>query len=303
MGKKKGLWHSDAAKEAVVGYLFIAPWLLGFLAFFAGPIIASFVLSFTKWDIVSPPHWVGLRNYHWIFTHDTDFYQAVKVTLKYSAIYLPLEIVMGVAVAMAMNLKARGIGVFRTLFYLPYVVPAVASILVWVWILNPHFGLLDTLLKFIGVGGPNWFGDPAYALWGIMMISLWTIGGSAIIYLAGLQNIPPQLYEAAEIDGANGWQQFWHVTIPMLTPTLFFKLVLGLIGTFQTFTSAFVATKGGPMESTLFYMLYIYNKAFVSLKMGYGSALAWILTLIILAVTVAVFKSSPYWVHYEAERN
>jgi len=286
----------------LIGYLFIAPWLLGFLAFFAGPIVASLVLSFTKWDIVSPPHWVGLRNYYWIFTHDTDFYQAVKVTLKYSATYLPLEIVMGVAVAMAMNLKARGIGVFRTLFYLPYVVPAVASVLVWVWILNPHFGLLDTLLKFIGIGGPNWFGDPAYALWGIVMISLWTIGGSAIIYLAGLQNIPPQLYEAAEIDGANGWQQFWHVTIPMLTPTLFFKLVLGLIGTFQTFTSAFVATKGGPMESTLFYMLYIYNKAFVSLKMGYGSALAWILTLIILVVTLAVFKSSPYWVHYEAER-
>jgi len=302
MGKKKGLWRSDAAREALIGYLFIAPWLLGFLAFFAGPIVASLLLSFTKWDIVSPPHWVGLRNYHWIFTHDTDFYQAVKVTLKYSAIYLPLEIVMGVAVAMAMNLKARGIGIFRTLFYLPYVVPAVASVLVWVWILNPHFGLLDTLLKFIGIGGPNWFGDPAYALWGIVMISLWTIGGSAIIYLAGLQNIPPQLYEAAEIDGANGWQQFWHVTIPMLTPTLFFKLVLGLIGTFQTFTSAFVATKGGPMESTLFYMLYIYNKAFVSLKMGYGSALAWILTLIILVVTLTVFKSSPYWVHYEAER-
>jgi len=201
-----------------------------------------------------------------------------------------------------MNLKARGIGVYRTLIYLPSVVPAAASVLVWMWILSPYFGLLDYLLQKIGIPGPNWFGDPRYALWGIVMISLWTIGGSAIIYRAGLQNIPPQLYEAAEIDGASGWQQFWHVTLPMLSPTIFFKLVLGLIGTFQTFTSAYVATRGGPMKSTLFYMLYIYNKAFVSLQMGYGAALAWILTVFILIITLLVFKSSPYWVHYEAER-
>ncbi len=289
-------------REAIAGYLFISPWLLGFIVFFAGPIVASFLLSFTSWDIVSPPKWVGLGNFRRVFFSDPDFYQAIKVTVKYSLVYLPLEIILGIGVAMVMNLKARGIGVYRTLIYLPYVVPAVASVLVWMWILSPYFGLLDYLLQKIGIPGPNWFGDPRYALWGIVMISLWTIGGSAIIYLAGLQNIPPQLYEAAEIDGASGWQQFWHVTLPMLSPTIFFKLVLGLIGTFQTFTSAYVATRGGPMKSTLFYMLYIYNKAFVSLQMGYGAALAWILTVFILVITLMVFKSSPYWVHYEAER-
>ncbi len=294
--------RGERLREAVTGYVFILPWVLGFTVFFAGPIIASFVLSFTQWSIVDTPQWIGMANYRRIFTRDPDFYQALKVTLKYSTVYLPLEIILGITMALVMNIKARGIGLYRTLLYLPYVVPAVAAVIVWIWVLSPYFGLLNYLLAKVGIHGPDWFGNPRYALWGIVMISLWTVGGSAVIYLAGLQNIPPQLYEAAEIDGASGWQQFWHITLPMLSPTIFFKLVLGLIGTFQTFTSAFVATRGGPMKSTLFYMLYIYNKGFVSLQMGYAAALSWILTLIILIITVLVFKSSPYWVHYEAER-
>jgi multiple sugar transport system permease protein len=291
-----------ARREALAGYFFISPWLLGFIIFVAGPLIASLVLSFTRWNIVGDPRWVGWQNYYRIFTRDPGFTQALKVTFRYTLIYLPASTVVGLAVAVALNMKAKGIGVFRALFYLPYVAPAIAATLVWVWVLNPRYGLLNTILGFIGLEGPNWFSDPDTALYGIVMISLWGVGGSAVIYLAGLQNIPQQLYEAAEVDGANAWQRFWNVTIPMLSPIIFYQLVIGLIGVFQTFTSAFVATEGGPLKSTYFYMLHIYNKAWVSMRMGYASALAWILAIIILLVTLLVFRSSAMWVHYEAEQ-
>ncbi|HZD10548.1 MAG TPA: sugar ABC transporter permease, partial [Candidatus Binatia bacterium] len=291
-----------ARKEALSGYLFILPWIVGFVVFLAGPMLASFALSFTRWNIVGDPRWVGLDNYQQIFTRDPDFLQSLKVTLRYAVIYLPLTTVIGIAMAVALNSRVRGIGLFRTLLYLPSVVPGVAATLVWVWVLNGRYGLLNTILGWFGIEGPNWFRDPQAALYGIVMISLWGVGGSAIIYLAGLQNIPEHLYEAARVDGASGWQQFRYVTLPMLSPVIFFQLVVGLIGVFQTFTSSFVATGGGPLKSTLFYMLYIYNKAWQSLRMGYASALAWILALIILIVTILVFRSSPYWVHYEAER-
>lgn len=291
-----------ARKEALAGYFFISPWLLGFVIFVAGPLIASLVLSFTRWNIVGDPRWVGLQNYQAIFTRDPAFIQAVKVTFKYTVIYLPLSTISALLVAIALDVKVKGVGIFRTLFYLPYVAPAIAATLVWVWVLNSRYGLVNTLLGMVGIEGPNWFKDPKTALYGIVMISLWGLGGSAVIYLAGLQNIPQHLYEAARVDGANGWQQFRHVTIPMLSPIIFYQVVIGLIGVFQTFTSAYVATEGGPLKSTYFYMLHIYNKAWVSMRMGYASALAWILALIILLVTLAVFRSSPLWVHYEAER-
>ncbi|MFQ5420928.1 MAG: carbohydrate ABC transporter permease, partial [Anaerolineae bacterium] len=201
-----------------------------------------------------------------------------------------------------LNVKLKGVGVMRTLLYLPYVVPGIAATLVWVWVLNSRFGLLNTVLAWLGMEGPNWFGDPKSALYGIVMIGMWGVGGSAVIYLAGLQNIPEHLYEAAIVDGASEWQKFWHITIPMLSPTIFYQFVMGLIGVFQTFTSSFVATGGGPLKATFFYMLYIYNKAWESLRMGYASALAWILFAIILLITLLVFRSSPLWVHYEAER-
>lgn len=291
-----------ARKEALAGYFFIAPWLLGFTIFVAGPLVASLGLSFTRWNIVGAPRWIGLQNYQTIFTRDPAFVQALKVTFQYAAIYLPLATIFALAVAVALDVKVRGVGIFRTLFYLPYVAPSIAATLVWVWVLNSRYGLVNTLLGMIGIQGPNWFNDPKTALYGIVMISLWGLGGSAVIYLAGLQNIPQHLYEAARVDGANGWQQFRHVTLPMLSPIIFYQVVIGLIGVFQTFTSAYVATQGGPLQSTYFYMLHIYNKAWVSLRMGYASALAWILALIILLVTLLVFRSSPLWVHYEAER-
>jgi multiple sugar transport system permease protein len=289
-------------REAIAGYLFISPWLLGFVFFIAGPMLASFVISFTRWNIVGDPRWVGLANYEQIFLRDADFRQALSVTFRYSLIYLPISTVVGLGMAVALNAKLKGVGIFRTLLYLPYVVPSIAATLVWVWVLNTRFGLLNTVLSWFGIEGPNWFGDPQTALYGIVMISVWGVGGSAVIYLAGLQNIPEHLYEAAIVDGATDWQKFRYVTLPMLSPTIFYQLVIGLIGVFQTFTSSFVATQGGPLKATFFYMLYIYNKAWESLRMGYASALAWILFLIILLITLMVFRSSPLWVHYEAER-
>lgn len=293
---------SMARREAVAGYLFILPWLIGFAVFTVGPLLASFVLSFTSWNIVGAPRWVGLDNYQRIFTSDPDFVKSLSVTFRYALVYLPLSTLVALGVAVALNLKLAGIGIFRTLFYLPSVAPSIAASLVFVWILNPRYGLINTLLGMVGIKGPNWFSDPDTALYGLVMIALWGVGGSVIIYLAGLQNIPTHLYEAAEVDGANSWQQFRHVTLPMLSPIIFFQFVLGLIGVFQTFTTSFVATGGGPLKSTYFYMLYVYTQAWVNLRMGYASALAWIMALIILLITVLVFRSSPYWVHYEAER-
>ncbi len=290
-------------REAIAGYLFISPWLIGFLLFTVGPMLFSLYISFTRWNIVGDPKWVGLANYERIFTADKDFRQALLVTFSYAAIYLPLSTIVGLAMAMALHLKLKGVGVFRTMLYLPYVVPSIAATLVWVWVLNGRFGLVNTVLAWVGIEGPNWFGNPRTALYGIVMIGLWGVGGSAVIYLAGLQNIPEHLYEAALVDGATEWQKFRFITIPMLSPTIFYLLIMGLIGVFQTFTSSFVATGGGPLKATFFYMLYIYNKAWESLRMGYASALAWVLFAIILAFTVVVFRSSALWVHYEAERD
>ncbi|MBN1964570.1 MAG: sugar ABC transporter permease [Anaerolineae bacterium] len=291
-------------REALAGYLFISPWLIGFILFFAGPIIASFLLSFTRWNIVGDPQWVGLQNYERIFTTDPNFKKAVQVTLTYAAFYIPLESICGIMVAVALNQKLRGIGIFRTMFYMPYVVPAVAASLVWVWMLNARYGVVNTIMGWFGVEGPRWLENPNYILPSIIIMALWGVGGTAVIYLAGLQNIPQHLYEAATVDGANRVQKFFRITLPLLSPTIFFQVVLGLIGAFQTFTPAFIATgeSGGPLQSGLFYMLYIYTRSFQSLRMGYGSALAWIMTVFIMVVTLLVFRSSRYWVHYEAER-
>ena len=292
----------DARREALVGYVCILPWVLGFLVFVAGPIVASFLISFMRWDIVTPPEWIGLANYKKIFTDDPDFVQSLKVTVTYSAVTLPLGLVLGLGLALLLNMKLKGMNIYRTLFYIPSVLPSVAVTMLWIWIFNPEFGLINYLLSLVGIQGPRWFYSPRWALPGLMLMSLWGVGGQAVIYLAGLQNIPPHLYEVAEVDGANRWQKFWKITIPLLTPTLFFQLIMNLIGSFQAFVQSYVATAGGPLKSTLFYMLYIYNTAFRSLRMGYGSALAWILAMIILVLTILVFKSSPYWVYYEAEQ-
>jgi multiple sugar transport system permease protein len=285
------------------GYLAISPWLVGLLAFTAGPILASLGLSFTDWNINQPPAWVGLRNYSDL-VNDEYFWDSLRVTLVYSALSLPLNLILGLFLSVLLNQKLRGMYLFRTLFYLPSVVAGVATAALWLWIFNPIYGILNVLLSKIGITGPAWLADPHWALYALVIMSVWGVGGNAVIYLAGLQNIPAQLYEAAAIDGAGRWAQFWRITIPLLSPTILFLLVMGIIGSFQTFTTVYVLTNGtgGPEESTLFYMLYLYQKAFQNFQMGYASALAWVGAIIAMALALLVFKSSPLWVYYEAER-
>ena len=290
-----------ARREALEGYLGISPWLIGFLFFTLGPMVASLILGFTDWRIMVEPKWVGADNYVKIFSDDKDFYQALKVTFSYVLFALPLNLVIGLALSLLLNHKLPGMSIFRTIFYLPVVLSGVAVALMWMWLLNPDYGVVNEILAFFHIPGPKWFFDSDTALLSIVLMNLWRVGGSAIIYLAGLQNIPPHLYEAAEMDGAGTWSKLWNVTIPMLTPTLFFQLVMEAIDAFQVFTAAYIITDGGPARSTLFYMLYMFRTAFTDFEMGYASALAWIMGIIILIFTALVFKSSPLWVYYEAE--
>jgi multiple sugar transport system permease protein len=293
-------------REALTGLFFISPWLIGFLVFYAGPALVSLGMSFTRWNIVGTPTWIGLDNYIEIFSGDKNFWNSVWVTLRYALLYIPLMTIFAIITAMALNTKVKGIGIFRTLFYLPSVAPAIAASLIFMWILQPTYGLLNIVLGYFSIDGPNWFKDPRYAIWGIIMIALWRLGAGAVVYLAGLQNIPVQLYDAAEVDGASSWKKFWHVTLPMLTPILFFQIVVELIGVFQTFTPAYVVSQAngyaGPIKQLYFYMLYVYVKGWQNLQMGYASALSWLLTIFILVITILVFRSSPYWVYYESEK-
>jgi multiple sugar transport system permease protein len=290
-----------AIREALEGYLGISPWLIGFLVFTAGPFLASLALSFTDWQITVPPRWVGLDNYVRIFTKDPDFWQSVRVTFTYVALSLPLNLLAGLGLSLLLNHPVPGMRIFRTLFYLPVVLSGVSVALMWMWLLNPEYGVANTLLALVGIQGPNWFWSPDWALPSVVLMSLWRVGGGAIIYLAGLQNIPPHLYEAAEIDGAGWLAKFRHVTLPMLSPTILFQLVMELIDAFQVFTAVYVITGGGPARSTLFYMFFMFRTAFEDFDMGYASALAWIMAVVIMGFTALVFRSSPLWVYYESE--
>lgn len=288
-----------ARREAREGYLGILPWVIGFVAFTAGPLLASLVLSFTEWDIVRPPRWVGFANYVRMFTDDALFRNALRVTFYYVALSVPLQLVVGLGLSLLLNIKVRGMNVYRTIFYLPAVLSGVAVALMWIWIMHPDLGVINNLLAVVGIQGPGWFWDKNWALPSIVIMSLWSVGGGAVIYLAGLQNIPPHLYEAAQIDGANRWQRFRVITLPMLTPTLFFQLIVGMIDAFRIFTEAYVITKGGPLGATYFYMLYLYEEAFQNFNMGYASALGWVLTIIIASCSLVLFLTSNRWVYYE----
>jgi multiple sugar transport system permease protein len=298
MARRSGL----ARREAIEGYLFLLPWILGFLFFTVGPIIASLGISLTDWQIGLPSRFIGLDNYVRMVTNDKLFWQSLKVTAIYSLLALPPGVVLALLMALLLNQKVVGIDLFRTIYYLPAVTSGVAVSLLWAWIFNNQFGVLNWLLSQVGLQGPAWLLDPQWALPAFAIMSLWGVGGLMIIYLASLQAIPPELYEAAQIDGANILRQFFHVTIPMLTPTILFNLVVGIIGVFQTFTASWIMTKGGPNYATYFYVLHIYNNAFSGTRMGYACALAWVLFLIVLVLTGAVLRSSQYWVFYAGER-
>lgn len=286
-------------KRNLVGYLFISPWLIGFAVFTAYPFFQSIYLSFTRYNIVTEPKWVGTANYRMLLTNDELFWRSAWVTIKYAAISVPLGIVAGVALALLLNVNVRGIAVFRTIFYLPSIVPTVATSVVFVWILNPNLGLINRLLALVGIHGPSWLNTTPWAFNSFVLMSLWGIGGTMVIYLAGLKDIPVHLYEAATLDGANSFQRMRRITLPMMTPVIFFNLIMGIIGSFQYFTQAYVITPdGGPQQSTYTYSLYLYNRAWRYLDMGYASAMAWILFVVIVVLTGIVFRTQKRWVHY-----
>ena len=281
-------------------YVFIGPWLFGFVVFYAGPILASIVISFTKWPMLSSPTWLGFGNYVEIFGKDALFRKALFNTLYYVVFSIPLGILIALSMALLLNQDVHWMPLFRTMFYVPSLVTGVSVAVIWSWLLNPQFGIINHFLGKLGILGPNWLFDTKTAMPAMIVMSLWGAGGSMVIYLAGLQGIPKHLYEAAEIDGAGWWARFRHVTVPMITPTLFFNLIMGIIGAFQTFTQFFIMTNGGPANATITYVLYLYRSAFEYFRMGYACGLAWILFLIILAMTILQFWGARYWVYYEA---
>ncbi len=288
-------------REELEAYLFLLPWILGFLVFLAGPLVASLYIALSKYNILLPPQPVGFANFGTMFTKDLLFLKSLRVTAIYTFVSVPLVVVSGYVVALLLNQNVRGLSVWRTIFYLPAVVSGVAVAVMWLWVFNPDAGIVNSVLWSLGIEGPRWFTDPDWALGTLIITSLWGIGGGMVIYLAGMQGVPTHLYEACELDGGGAWHRFRYVTLPMTTPVIFFNLLIGIIGSWQVFTNAFVITSGGPANSTLFYVLYLYRQGWEYYKMGYASALAWVLFFIILLFTVVVFKSSG-WVYYESDQ-
>jgi multiple sugar transport system permease protein len=288
-------------REAIWGYAFLAPWLVGFLVFLLGPMVASLFFSFTEYKVVKAPVWLGIDNYTRMFSDDL-FYHSLRVTVTYTALSVPLNIIAGLALAVLLNQGVRFVGLFRTIYYLPSVVSGVAVAIVFAWIFNYRFGILNYFLSLVGISGPNWLGHPRWALWAFVLMSLWGVGSTVVIFLAALQGVPKVFYEAAEIDGASSWRKFWTITLPLISPAILFVVIMGIIGTFQSFTQAYVMTGGGPANATLFYPLYLYKNAFNWFEMGYASALAWVLFLIILLLTLITLWSSGSWVYYEAQQ-
>jgi len=306
--KRKPPMTRKARHEALIFYACVAPWVLGFMFFTFGPMLLALVLSFTKWDVLTPPVFVGLGNYIYALTTDPNVGHSLQITITYTVFQVPLRLITALFLAMLLNEATRGVSFFRTAFYLPSIVSSVAAAVLFSWIFNPVYGPINGLLGLFGVQGPAWFQDPNYALTGLIIMSPWGVGGEMLIFLAGLKGIPKSLYEAAEIDGAGRLARFFNVTLPMLSPTLFFNLVMAIIGSFQTFDTAYVIssghaqTAGGPLGATLFYVIYLYQQAFGGQQMGYASALGWILFIIIMILTLLVLRSSNVWVYYESER-
>lgn len=287
-------------RETLVAYLFLSPWLFGFIVFLAGPMLASLYFSFTEYKVIAPPRWIGLANYTRMLTDDL-FFKSLDVSARYTLLSVPIGIAAALAIALLLHQPIIGRGIFRLIFYLPSIISGVAVATVFAWIFNYRFGVLNYLLSFVGIAGPNWLGHPRWALWAFVIMSLWGVGGNVVIFLAALQGVPKALYEAADLDGANDSQKFWNITLPLISPAILFVAITGIIYTFQTFTQAFVLTQGGPANATLFYLYYLYKNAFTWFEMGYASALAWVLFLIIITCTMLLLRTSNQWVYYEGE--
>jgi len=294
-------WLTLRRREAIACALFIAPAVFGFIVFSAVPLLSSAWLSLTDYSLAGTPRFISFANYAALFA-DKLFWQAVRVTITYAVVVVPLWIIGSLALALVMNQRLRGMTVFRTVYYLPAVLAGVGVVMLWIWLFNYRLGLINVMLGWVGIQGPNWLRSEDWALIAIMMMAQWSIGWYLPIWLSGLQSIPTELYEAAEMDGANAWSRLRNVTLPMLSPIILYNLVINIIFATQLFTEPMMMTGGGPDNSTLSYVLYMYNNAFSYLKMGNAAAMSWLLFLASLALTALVFKFSPLWVHYEGER-
>ncbi len=311
-----GLRIPKQLRTDIVGYIFCGPWILSILIFTAYPMLASFYFSFNKYNVIQPPHWLGLRNYVNMFTRDARLLRSIYNTLYLTLLGVPLSMISSLALAVLLNARVKAVGFYRTLYYMPSLVPPVAGTLLWMLIMNPRQGLLNAALAAIGLPRLGWLQDPVWSKPALLVMSMWGIGAGTLIFLASLKEVPHELIEAATIDGAGAWRRFTSITLPMISPVILFNLVMAIIGSFGTFTVAYVAgsgsggglsggptgTAGGPLESLLVYMLYLYAQAFRYFEMGYASAMAVVLFLVIMALTLAIFASSGRWVYYEGGR-
>ncbi len=289
-------------KNLLKGLAFISPWMVGFCAFTLLPIGLSLYYSFCDFSLLQPPLWRGTENYHNLAA-DPVFWKTLRVTAYFAAVALPMGMLIALSVAMLLNVKTPGQTIYRTIVFLPSLVPAVASAMLWLWIFNPKLGLVNTLLHNIGLSiTPGWFGSPDWAMPALILMSFWGVGNTVVIYLAGLQDVPRELYEAAELDGAGTWQKILNVTLPAISPVIFFNLIMAIIGSVQSFTTPQLVTPGGgPDRAAYFYTMKLYDSAFVYLHMGEASAMAWVQLLIVLGMTGIAFWSSKKWVHYQGK--
>ena len=291
-----------STRESLKGMAFASPWIVGFLLFTAYPVGSALYHSFTEFTGIGEARWVGISNYLHMLTRDEVFWLSFYNTMYYLSLAVPIGFLIGLGLAVLLNARLSEISVYRTAVYLPYIIPAFAASFIWLWVLNPQFGLLNLLLDRLGIFGPGWIADPKWSKPSIVMMAQWGAGGSAIIFLAALQDVPRDLYEAAALDGASSWHRFTKITLPMISPVILFHIIMAVFQGFQVFTPAYIMTNGGPANSTLFYVLYLYRNAFQYGKMGYASAMAWVLFLISLVTALAILRSSARWVYYQGEQ-
>ncbi len=297
----KEIWKNPYRRsQAIVGLIFVSPWVIGFLVFGLYPILVSFYYSLCQYDVLRIPQFIGLRNYHQLLFEDNYFWLSIWNTLVYTVLRVPLSIIGSLLLAVLVNNAVKGIKIFRTIYFIPSIVTGVVLSVLWLWMLNPEYGLINSSLAFFGIQGPLWLLDPNWSKPSMVIMSLWSIGGGRmLVFLAALQGIPQHLYEAVEIDGGGWWTKFRNITVPMISPIIFLWSILEVIFSLQVFVEAYIMTHGGPLNSTLFYNLYLYNKAFDDFNMGYASALAWLLLIITLIITAIQFIVSKRWVYYE----
>jgi multiple sugar transport system permease protein len=297
---KAGTRSRRVLRNTLLGILFTSPWLLALLILVIYPVCASFYYSFTEYNVFQPPVWRGLANYSQLIFNDNTFRISVQNTLTFALMFIPSSTVVGIVLALLLNADIKGMTIFRSLYFLPVLVPAVASALLWRWIFHPQWGAINLLLKMVGIRGPGWLADPAWSKPTLVLMALWTLGQTIVIYLASLQDVPRELYDAAEVDGTNPIQRILYVTLPMISPVIFFNIVTGLIYSFQYFTEPFVISNGigAPAQSLMFYGMYLYRLAFLNMSMGAASAMAWLLFIAVLICTLIIFRTANWWVYY-----